>query len=154
MVKEGIVLGHMVSEREIEVDKAKMEAIEKMPPLTSVKGVHSFLGHVGFYRCFIKDFSKIAKPLSNLLAKNVPFNFDQHCFDASCRLKEALILAPIMQALGWNLPFEVMYNASDYAVRVVLGPRKDKKVYVIYYASHTLDEAQINYVIIKKSFWW
>ncbi len=68
MVREGIVLGHLISERGIEVDKAKVEIIEKMPPPTSVKGVRSFLGHVGFYRRFIKDFSKIAKPLTNLLS--------------------------------------------------------------------------------------
>ena len=67
MVKEGIVLGHWISERGIEVDKAKIVTIEKLPPPSSVKGIRSFLGHIGFYRRFIKDFSKIAKPLSNLL---------------------------------------------------------------------------------------
>ena len=67
MVQEGIVLGHRISARGIEVDKAKIEAIEKLPPPSSVKGIRSFLGHAGFYRWFIKDFSQIAKPLSNLL---------------------------------------------------------------------------------------
>ena len=67
MVQEGIVLGHRISARGIEIDKAKIEAIEKLPPLSSVKGIRSFLGHVGFYRRFIQDFSQIAKPLSNLL---------------------------------------------------------------------------------------
>ena len=66
MVREGIVLGHKISARGIEVDIAKVEVIEKLPPPISVKGIRSFLGHVGFYRRFIKDFSKIAKPLSNL----------------------------------------------------------------------------------------
>ena len=65
MVQEGIVLGHRISARGIEVDKAKIEEIEKLPPPSSVKGIRSFLGHAGFYRCFIKDFSRIAKPLSN-----------------------------------------------------------------------------------------
>jgi len=57
MVREGIVLGHLVSKRGIVVDKAKIEVIEQLPPLVNIKGIHSFLGHAGFYRCFIKDFS-------------------------------------------------------------------------------------------------
>ena len=77
MVKEGIVLGHMIYERGIEVDKAKIETIEKLPPPSSVKVIRSFLGYAGFYRRFIKDFSKIAKPLSNLLVQGTPFEFDE-----------------------------------------------------------------------------
>ena len=79
MVMEGIVLGHKISSKGIEVDKAKVEVIEKLPPPINVKGVRSFLGHASFYRRFIKDFSKIAKPLSNLLNKDTPFNFDDAC---------------------------------------------------------------------------
>ena len=70
IVIEGIVLGHKISYKEIEVDKAKMEVIEKLPPTVNVKGIRSFLGHAEFYRRFIKDFSKIAKLLSNLLYKD------------------------------------------------------------------------------------
>ena len=76
MVKEGIVLGHRISERGIEVDKVKIETTEKLPPPSSVKGIRSFLGHAGFYRRFIKDFSKIAKPLLNFLVEGAPFEFD------------------------------------------------------------------------------
>ena len=65
MVNEGIVLGHRNSTKGVEVDKAKIETIEKLPPSSSVKGIRSFLGYARFYRRFIKDFSKIAKPLSN-----------------------------------------------------------------------------------------
>ena len=79
MVHEGIVLGHRISQKGIEVDKAKIETIEKLPPPTTVKGIQSFLGHAGFYRRFIKDFSKIAKPLCNLLEKDVSFNFTKEC---------------------------------------------------------------------------
>ena len=93
MVTKGVVLGHIVSENGIEVDKAKIEVIEKLPPPTTVKGIRSFLGHAGFYRRFIKDFSKIAKPLTNLLAKDTPFEFNDACIDAFHRLKEALISA-------------------------------------------------------------
>ena len=73
MVNEGIVLGQKVSERGIEVDKAKVDAIEKMSCPKDIKGIRSFLGHAGFYRRFIKDFSKIYRPLTNILQKDVPF---------------------------------------------------------------------------------
>ena len=73
MVQEGIVLGHKISKEGIEVDKAKIEVIEKLPPPTSIKGIRSFLGHAGFYRRFIKDFSKISKPLCQLLQQDTQF---------------------------------------------------------------------------------
>ncbi len=117
----------MVSSRGIKVDKAKIEVIEKMPPPTIVKEVRSFLGHARFYKHFIKDFSKIAKPLSNLLCHDVPFLYDKDYVDAFYRLKKVLTSAPIMQPPKWNLPFEIMCNASDYAISVALGQRKDKK---------------------------
>lgn len=69
MVKVVIVLGHKISAKEIKMDHAKIEVIEKLPPLISVKEVHSFLGHVSFYQRFIKDFSKIAYPFYKLLEK-------------------------------------------------------------------------------------
>lgn len=78
-VQEGIVLGHKISKEGIEVNSAKVEVIEKLPPPTNVKAVRSFLGHVGFYRRFIKDFSKITKPLSSLLIKDAPFDFSNEC---------------------------------------------------------------------------
>ena len=77
MVREGIVLGHKISEKGMEVDRAKIEVKEKIPPPINVRGIRCFLGHAGFYRRFIKDFSKISKPLSNLLMKDVPFIFDE-----------------------------------------------------------------------------
>jgi len=87
MVTEGIMLVHKISMHGIEVDKAKVEVIEKLPPPTNVKGIKSFLGHAGFYRRFIKGFFKIAKPLSNLLSKKVSFHFDKLCFEAFDTLK-------------------------------------------------------------------
>ena len=95
MVKEGIVLGHRISEKEIEVDRAKIEAIDKLLPPTTVKGVRSFLGHAGFYRRFIKDFSKISKPLCNMLIKDTKFQFDEECKTAFMLLKEKLMTALI-----------------------------------------------------------
>jgi hypothetical protein len=96
MVKQGIVLGHVIFERGIEVDKAKIEAVEKLPPLTDVKSLRSFLGHTRFYRRLIKDFSKITKPLTHLLQKDVAFDFDEKCLAAFRALKSALVRAPII----------------------------------------------------------
>ena len=98
MVREGIVLGHCKSRRGIKVDRAKIEIIEKLPPPTSVKGVGSFLGHAGFYRRFIRDFSKVSKLLSNLLMQGVSFEFNEPCMDAFKLLKKKLTLAPIVVA--------------------------------------------------------
>jgi len=138
MVREGIVLGHLVFERRIEVDKAKIEVIEQLPPHVNVKGIRSFLGHAGFYRCFIKDFSQIPIPLTNLLAKDAPFEFTDECLNAFHTLKNALISAPIIQPLDWSLPFEIMCDASDYAIGAVLGKTKDKNHHEIAYASKML----------------
>ena len=150
MVQEGIVLGHRISARGIEVDKAKIEAIEKLPPPSSVKGIRSFLGHAGFYRRFIKDFSQIAKPLSNLLVQGIPFEFDSQCLHAFTVLKDKLISAPIVVAPNWSFPFELMCDASDYAIGAVLGQKREKIFHVIYYASRTLNDAQLNYATTEK----
>ncbi|KAM6547268.1 hypothetical protein CsatB_018944 [Cannabis sativa] len=150
MVTEGIVLGHKISKEGIEVDRAKVSTIENLPPPVSVKGVRSFLGHAGFYRRFIKDFSKVAKPLSNLLASGVPFEFGKDCLEAFQILKDKLISAPIVTTPNWELPFEIMCDASDYAIGAVLGQRVDKVFRTIYYASKTLNDAQLNYATTEK----
>ena len=123
------------------MDKAKVDAIEKMPCPKDIKGIHSFLGHAGLYRIFIKDFSN-SRPLTSLLQKDIPFVFDDNCLEAFETLKKALISAPIVQPPDWNLPFEIMCDVIDYAVGAVLGQRVDKKLNVIHYASRTLDGAQ------------
>ena len=87
MVRQGIVLGHEISRRGIKVDKAKIEVIAKLPTPKCIKNIQSFLGHAWFYRWFIKDFSKISRPLTNLLAKDVSFNFDDGCFRSWEKLK-------------------------------------------------------------------
>jgi hypothetical protein len=150
MDKKSIVLGHLVSERGIGVDKAKIEVIEQLPPLVNVKGIRNFLGHAGFYRRFIKDFSQISRPLTNLLAKDAPFKFTDECLHAFHTLKKALIVAPIIQPLDWLVPFEILCDASDYAVVAVLGQTKDKKQHVIANASKTLIGAQLNYTSLEK----
>ncbi|GJV57938.1 reverse transcriptase domain-containing protein [Tanacetum coccineum] len=108
MVKEGIMLGHKVSSARLEVDKAKIDVISKHPPPTNIKGIRSFLGHASFYRRFIRDFSKIARPLTKLLEKDTPFEFDDECQKAFELLKEKLTCAPVIVSPNWNLPFELM----------------------------------------------
>ena len=134
------------------MDKAKVDAIEKMPCSKDIKGIRSFLGHADFYRRFIKDFSKISRPLTNLLQRDIPFIFDDDYVEAFETLKKALISAPIVQPPDWNLPVEIMCDASDYVVGDVLGQRVDKKLYVIHYVSVTLDSAQRNYATTKKNY--
>ena len=150
MVQEGIVVGHRISAREIEVDKEKIEAIEKLPPPSLVKGIRSFLGHIGFYKRFIKEFSRIAKSLSNLLVQGTPFEFDEQCVQAFSVLKDKLISAPIVVAPDWDLPFELMCDASDYVIGAMLGQKRKRIFQVIYYASRTLNDAQLNYAITEK----
>ncbi|CAN6691859.1 unnamed protein product [Malus baccata var. baccata] len=150
MVKQGIVLGHIISENGIEVDKSKIDLVRHLPSPTSVREVRSFLGHAGFYRRFIKDFSKIAQPLCRLLQKEVAFEFTKECTTSFNQLKELLTTAPIIVPPDWSLPFELMCDASDYALGAVLGQRKDKKPHVIYYASRTLNDAQLNYSTTEK----
>ncbi|GKA74052.1 reverse transcriptase domain-containing protein [Tanacetum coccineum] len=126
MVKEDIVLGHKISKSGIKVDKAKVDVIAKLPHPTSVKGVRSFLAHAGFYRRFIQDFSKIDRPITHLLGKHTPFIFQKECIKTFKTLNKKLTEAPILVAPDWNLPYEIMCDASDFAVGAVLGERKSK----------------------------
>ncbi|GJV81177.1 reverse transcriptase domain-containing protein [Tanacetum coccineum] len=150
MVKEGIVLGHKISRKGIEVDKAKVDVISKLPHPTTVKGIRSFLGHAGFYRRFIKDFSKISRPMTHLLEKNTPFIFSKDCILAFQTLKKKLTEAPILIAPNWDQPFEIMCDASDYAIGAVLGQRIEKHFRPIHYASKTMTEAETNYTTTEK----
>ncbi|GJZ57588.1 reverse transcriptase domain-containing protein [Tanacetum coccineum] len=119
MVKEGIVLGHKISKSGIEVDKAKVDVITKLPHPTTVKGVRSFLGHA-------------------------------ECIESFNTLKRKLTEAPILIAPDWDLPFELMCDASDFAIGAVLGQRKNKHFQPIHYASKTMTEAQAHYTTTEK----
>ena len=158
MVNQGIVLGHIISNKGIEVDKAKIELISKLPSPTNVKTVRQFLGHAGFYKRFIRDFSKFAKPLYKLLEKDAKFVWDENAkfvWDEDYQnsfeeLKAYLTTAPIVRAPNWKLLFEVMCDASDLAIGAVLKQREEGKPYVVYYAIKTLNEARRNYTTIEK----
>nr|GEX58658.1 reverse transcriptase domain-containing protein [Tanacetum cinerariifolium] len=121
MCREGIVLGHKISKSGIEVDRAKVD-----------------------------DFSKIARPMTHLLEKETPFFFSKECIDTFNTLKKKLTEAPILVVPDWNLPFELMCDASDYAIGVVLEQRKSKHFQPIHYASKTMTEAQIHYTTTEK----
>ncbi|GKA68266.1 reverse transcriptase domain-containing protein [Tanacetum coccineum] len=110
----------LVSEAGLEVDKAKIDIISKLLPPTNIKGIRSFLGHAGFYRRFIKDFSKIACPLTKFLEKDTPFEFNDECLNTFKILKEKLTYAPVIVSPNWSLPFELMCDASDFAVIAIL----------------------------------
>ncbi|GJT72427.1 reverse transcriptase domain-containing protein [Tanacetum coccineum] len=168
MVKEGIVLGHKISKSGIEVDKAKVDVIAKLPHPTSVKGIRSFLGHAGFYRRFIQDFSKIARPMTHLLEKDTPFIFSKECVESFNILKKKLTEAPILVAPDWDLPFEIMCDASDYAVGAVLGQQLLSVVYAFeklwpyLVLSKTIvytDHSDLKYLLAKEDakprlLWW
>ncbi|CAN6552477.1 unnamed protein product [Malus baccata var. baccata] len=144
------VYGHIISENGIEVDKSKVELDSSLPLPTTVREVRSFLGHASFYRRFMKDFSMISRPLCRLLQKDVTFDMNEECVVAFNKLKELLSTAPVIMPPDWSLPFELMRDASDYAVGAVLGQRVNKVPHVIYYASRTLNDAQLNYSATEK----
>ena len=141
MVSQGIVVGHIISEKGIEVDKEKIDLISKLPSPINVKTVRQFLGHAGFYRRFIMYFSKFAKPLYKLLEKDAKFIWDVYCQKSFEELKAYLTTTPIVRSPNWQLPFEVMCDASDLDIGAVLGQREEGKPYVVYYASKTLNKA-------------
>ncbi|XP_027183938.1 uncharacterized protein LOC113782233 [Coffea eugenioides] len=150
MVDHGIVLGHVVLARGIEVDKAKVDIISALPYPASVREVRSFLGHAGFYWRFIKDFSKIGAPLFKLLQKDVAYDFTEECKVAFDRLRESLTSPLVIQPPDWSIPFEIMCDASDYAVGAVLGQRIGRAAHAIYYASKALNGTQLNYSTTEK----
>ena len=150
MVTEGIVLGHKIYATGLEVDQSKVSIIKTLASPTTVKAIRSFLGHAGFYRRFIKDFSKVARPLCRLMEKDTKFIFDDSCKAAFEEIKIRLVQAPIMAAPEWDQRFEIMCDASDFAMGAVLGQRKEKIFRAVYYASRTFNEAQENYSTIEK----
>ncbi|GKD04458.1 reverse transcriptase domain-containing protein [Tanacetum coccineum] len=147
MVTEGIVLGHTVYGAGLEVDKLKIKVISQLPLQNNVKSVRSFFRYAGFYRRFIKDFSKISRPMTKLLEKDAVFDFNEECVKAFETLKEKLTNAPIMVSPDLSLPFELMCDASDFTVGAVLRQREGKHFRPIHFASKTLNNAQQNYTV-------
>ncbi|GJS38223.1 reverse transcriptase domain-containing protein [Tanacetum coccineum] len=124
MVKEGIILGHKISKKGIEVDKAKIDIHQRL--------------------------SKISRPMTHLLEKNNPFIFSEDCILAFQTLKKKLTEALILIAPNWDQPFEIMCDASDYAIGAVLGQRIEKHFRPIHYASKMMTEEGTNYTTTEK----
>lgn len=150
MVKEGIFLGYKISAKGIEVNRAKVEVIEKLPPPISVKGLRSFLGDVGFYWRFIKNFSKIANPLYKLLEKEAKFIFDGDWLKEFEYLKGKLIDVSIIVAPDWSKSFEIMCDARGVALGSMIGQKRDNLFQPFYYASKALNGAQKNYTVTEQ----
>lgn len=144
------MLGHRFPEKRIEVDQAKVEVIERLPPPISVKGDKSSLGHVGIYSRFIKDFPKIVHPLCKLRKKECKFYFDESYLKAFGELKEKLVSMPIVISPYCSDPFEVMCDSTGVALDVVLGQRRDNIFHTIYCASKALNKAQKNYMVTEQ----
>ena len=123
------------------MDQAKVSIIKNLLPPTTVKEIRRFLGHACFYRRFIRDFSKIARPLCRLLEKDANFNFDESCQYSFEEIKSSLVEAPIIAKPYWNKEFEIMCDSSDYAMGVVLGQKADQMFRAIYYSNKTFNEA-------------
>ena len=123
------------------MDQSKVSIIKTLAPPTTVKGIRSFLGNARFYRRFIKDFSKIARPLCRLLEKDTKFSFDDSCKATFEEIKIILVQAPIMAAPEWDQGFEIMCDASDFVMGAILEQRKEKIFRAIYYASRTFNVA-------------
>ncbi|GKA46223.1 reverse transcriptase domain-containing protein [Tanacetum coccineum] len=152
MVREGIVLGHKVSSAGLEVNKAKINVISKLSPPTNIKCIRSFLRHAGFYRRFIKDFSKIARPLTKLLEKDTQFEFNDECESAFELLKEKLTCAPVIVRPNWNLPFELMCDASDFTVGAVLGQKDDYSALKHLFKKHDAKPRLIRWILLLQEF--
>nr|GEW17039.1 DNA-directed DNA polymerase [Tanacetum cinerariifolium] len=127
----GTLQRHKISKFGIEVDRAKVDVIAKLAHPTTVKGVRSFLGHAGFYRRFIQDFSKIARPMTHLLEKETPFVFSKECVDAFDTLKEKLTEAPILVVPDWNLPFELIKTMTEAQIHYTTT---EKEMLAVVYA--------------------
>ena len=127
-VTDGIVLGHKIYAARLEVDQEKVVVIKNLRPLTTVKRIRSFIGHANIYRRFIKDFSKISRPMCRLLEKDENFDFDESCRSAFDEIKFRLVTTPIMLTPYWNNDFKIMCDANDYAMGAVLGQRTEKDI--------------------------
>jgi hypothetical protein len=150
MLTEGIVLGHHISGSGMRFDPETIYIITQIRTPSSQKEVHSFLGHVGYYRRFIPNFTSLATPLFKLLSKEIEFKWDDECQISFEILKQKLSTTSVLRGPNWSLPFHICTNSSDTALGVVLGQRENQIPYAIYFISKNLSPAEVNYTITEK----
>jgi len=149
---DGIISGHRISKKGIQVDPTKVKAILNFPTPTSQNKVWSFLGYIGYYRRFIEKISHISFLLFSLLSKDIEFVWTYTCQHVLEKLKIKVYEAPILQCSDWSLPFHISADALYIVVRSVLGQIEGKDPYAIYYVSKNLSSAELNYTVTKKEF--
>jgi hypothetical protein len=152
MLTDGIILGHHISAKGIQVDPTKIKVILNLSNSTFAKRGTSFLGYVGYYRRFIENFSQIAHPLFSLLNKNSEFLWTESCQHALEELKSKVFEAPILRGPNWSLPFHISTDASDTTIGVVLGQLEGNDPYTIYYINKNLSPIELNYMVTEKEF--
>jgi len=148
--KETIYLGHIISENGISPDPSKLTAIKEFPTPRKVKDIQSFIGLAGYYRKFIADFSKVAKPLTKLTKKSEKFEWTAEQQNAFETLKEKLMTAPVLKYPDFSEEFIVTTDASAYAIGAVLSQGKVGNDRPIAYASRVLSRAEQNYNTTEK----
>jgi hypothetical protein len=148
--KEVSYLGHIITEEGVQPDLKTTESVVNFPVPRNAKDVKSFLGLAGYYRRFIKNFSQISKPLTNLLKKDADFNWSDLCREAFTRLKEVLSKRPLLQYPDFSRPFVVTTDASNVAKGAILSQESIGSDLPISYISRTLNKAEINYSTMEK----
>ena len=148
--KEVAYLGHLITKDGVKPNPMKVDAILNFPQPKNQKEIQSFLGLAGYYRRFIPNFSKISKPLTKLLQKDIPFNFDSDCTNSFQNLKQTLTTIPILIYPNFEEPFVLTTDASAYAIGSVLSQGKIGKDLSIAYASRTLCSAETKYSVIER----
>ena len=150
LMTEGTVIGHTISQQGLQVDPNKIAIIQRVPPPQKVRDVQSFLGLAGYYRRFIKDFSKLASPLFGLLGKDAEFIWTDNCHKALDALKGKMVTAPILRGPNWALPFHIHTDALNKAIGAALGQVEEKLPYAIYFVSKNLSKGELNYTVTEK----
>lgn len=148
--KETIYLGHVITEDGIKPDPSKLDVVKNYPVPKKAKDLQSFLGLAGYYRKFIKNFSYIARPLTQLLKKDAEFRWTDQEQEAFQILKEKLTSAPLLQYPDFSKPFTLTTDASGKAIGAILSQQQQAKDLPIAYASRVLNKAEINYSTTEK----
>lgn len=150
--KEVQYLGHTVSEEGVKPNTDKIEIIKKWPIPKNEKEIRQFLGTLGYYRRFIKDFAKLVKPLTGLLRKEADFNITPEIAECFEKCKTLLTIDPILIVPDFSKEFILTTDASDYAIGAVLSQGPVGKDRPIAYASRTLNSTEENYSTLEKEF--